>query len=701
MGLLRLAVFGTPEVFHEGKREAFSLRKAQALLFYLAVEGGMHPRSKLAAFLWPDSEPNDARTSLRHVLVSLRNCLAHPDGSPSQHVHLFSQRDLIGLDLPSRILLDLDEVRLAYQQARMFPSVPQEEQSTTLVAQLQQALSLVRGPFLDGFWLGEDAPFDEWREQQHYQWQVRLHLLFDRLSSWYEATGESEQAKAILIRWLAFDPLHEEGYRRLMRTHLSQGDPSASLQVYASCRARLAEELQVKPSSETVALAERARSMMARRPDRSSPHPATITPSSAPLNDLISPMIGRSSAMSQIIGRYQLARQGHPQIVLIEGEAGIGKTRLATEFVAWLRAQEAEVLMGQTIETGGQLPYQPLVEAIRSRLEEEHAPEDLLEDLWLAELSRLLPELRVRYPDLPVPPRDEDELATRLCLFEAVARLFDALAQRAPLVLLLDDLHWCDEASADLLRYLVRHWREHRCAMFLLCTVRSEMLEMNPQLSARLVDLRRDLPYTQVILRALSQTETTQLIETIVDDVMSPSPAESETSPASPRPLVGLAHFLFAQTRGQPLYLIETLKLMQDRWWLVPKRAADGTWKFMLAAELAEILAREQIRSELVPSSVRAMILLDSWLDEVETNGVAELRSFAQGLRKEYQAVKAGLTETWSNGPTEAQIQRLKLLKRQMYGQAGFPLLRQRVLHREEKLKTQPRKKKKEQTMAV
>jgi transposase len=85
---------------------------------------------------------------------------------------------------------------------------------------------------------------------------------------------------------------------------------------------------------------------------------------------------------------------------------------------------------------------------------------------------------------------------------------------------------------------------------------------------------------------------------------------------------------------------------------------------------------------------------LDGWLEEVEEHGSAELRSFAQGLRKEYQSVKAGLTLAWSNGPTEAQIQRLKLLKRQMYGQAGFTLLRQRVLHREEKLQTKPRKRK-------
>src|ERR1700760_3293119 len=76
MGLLRLSVLGTPEVFHDGTRLTFSLRKAQALLLYLAVEGGIYPRSKLAAFLWPDSEPHDARTALRNALALLRTLLA-------------------------------------------------------------------------------------------------------------------------------------------------------------------------------------------------------------------------------------------------------------------------------------------------------------------------------------------------------------------------------------------------------------------------------------------------------------------------------------------------------------------------------------------------------------------------------------------------------------------------------------------------
>src|SRR5207253_74451 len=206
------------------------------------------------------------------------------------------------------------------------------------------------------------------------------------------------------------------------------------------------------------------------------------TAESRPPSELVAPLLGRSAAFRQLVGRFQQARAGQPQAVLVMGEAGIGKTRLTSEFVAWGRAQGAEVLVGHVFEMGGRLPYQPLVEALRERLEAENAPEDLLDDLWLAELSRLLPELRVRYPDLPVPT--EDELTARGQLFEAVARLFDALARRAPLVLLLDDMHWLDGASLDLLRYLGHSWKEHGSRVLLLGTLRSEGLELNPQLSA-------------------------------------------------------------------------------------------------------------------------------------------------------------------------------------------------------------------------
>src|SRR5438034_8392825 len=514
MSVLRLNVLGPPEVYHDGRRLTFALRKAQALLLYLAVEGGLHPRSKLAALLWPDSEPQGARTALRNALTLLRRLLADLDPSASPHSHLLSEHELLGLDPHAPLELDLDVVQQAWHQAQRLSLASSEEQRAALVSQVQHALSLVRGPFLVGFWLREESGFDHWVQQQQQQWQVRLHHLFERLSSWQESGGELELARATLTRWLALDPLSEAAYRRLMRVDLALGDASAALQVYATCRARLAEELQVKPSAETVALAEHIRATAARRGSPTAR--PTTTAENQPPSELVAPLVGRAAAFTQLVGCYQQAREGQPQAVLVVGKGGIGKTRLTREWVAWAAAQGALVLAGQAFEMGGRLPYQLLVDALRPRLEAENAPEDLLDDLWLAELSRILPELRVRYPDLPAPT--EDELTAKMRLFEAVARLFDALARRAPLVLLLDDLHWGDEASLDLLRYLGHYWKGHSNRVLLLGTVRREGLEPRSQLSVQLADLGRDLPVSQVALQKLSQPETLQLIEAIIGE---------------------------------------------------------------------------------------------------------------------------------------------------------------------------------------
>src|SRR5207302_7673464 len=131
MGLLRLAVLGPPEIFHDGSRLTFALRKAQALLLYLAVEGGLHSRSKLAALLWPDSEPQDARRTLRNAIGLLRSLLADstisaaPDSlSPGHGAHLLSQQDLLGLNPQTPLELDLEVVQQAWKQAQLFSTFP-------------------------------------------------------------------------------------------------------------------------------------------------------------------------------------------------------------------------------------------------------------------------------------------------------------------------------------------------------------------------------------------------------------------------------------------------------------------------------------------------------------------------------------------------------------------------------------------------
>ncbi|HEX6555683.1 MAG TPA: bacterial transcriptional activator domain-containing protein [Ktedonobacteraceae bacterium] len=200
-------------------------------------------------------------------------------------------------------------------------AVPSEPQRASLVAQFQHALTLVRGPFLDGFWLREETGFDVWVKQQQHQWQGRLLQLCDRLSSWQEAAGELEPVRATLTRWLELEPLAEEAARRLMRVHLARGDAVAALQVYAILRARLAEEVQAKPPADTVTLAEYVRATAAgSRGSRPAPSsPARVE--SQPPGEWVAPPVGRAAAFTQLVGRYQEARQGRPQAVLVVGSA--------------------------------------------------------------------------------------------------------------------------------------------------------------------------------------------------------------------------------------------------------------------------------------------------------------------------------------------------------------------------------------------
>src|SRR5258707_1780895 len=142
----------------------------------------------------------------------------------------------------------------------------------------------------------------------------------------------------------------------------------------------------------------------------------------------------------------------------------------------------ADVLQGQAFETGGQLPYRPLIEALRPRIERENAPDDLLSDTWLAEPARLLPELGDRYPDLPDPVGDKSVARNRL--FEAVARLGQALAARTMLVLFIDDVQWADATSLDVFHYLARRFAKSETPALLLLTLRMWGRAIRPPLTA-------------------------------------------------------------------------------------------------------------------------------------------------------------------------------------------------------------------------
>ena len=246
------------------------------------------------------------------------------------------------------------------------------------------------------------------------------------------------------------------------------------------------------------------------------------------------------------------------------------------------------MLQGGAFESGSHMPFQPLVEALRLWLERADAPQDLLEETWLSPLSQLLPELRERYPELPPAPLGAK--ADRTKLFEAFVRLTLALAHPVPLVLLVDDVQWADSATLDLLQYAIRRWRESAARIMLLVSLRSEaLLPMTQPPQAGLIEwlgqVGRELAPYHLELEPLGEPDTVQMVLSIL----------------SP-PAADFAAWVFHETRGQPFYLMETLKDLLERGALHPKRRAEGTWAFEVDAE------HDLGQAVRVPSSVRAVI---------------------------------------------------------------------------------------------
>lgn len=565
MGHLHLSLLGAPRFRHGDTAVDFATRKTLALLVYLAVEGGMHSREKLAAILWPEKDAGRGRTNLRNTLVHLRRPLRH-ENQPS---HLVIERNALGFNPDAPFTCDWH--------------VLQDAMGTNDATILQTVVGRYRGDFLDGFSLGDAPAFAEWatlrREQAHRQ----MDAVFDRLSRMQAEAGDTRAAVAAAEQWLAHNPLNEAAARRLMRLHLANGDAPVAQAVYEQCRATLALELDVEPSPETEALAERMRKAEGGRRKAQAPfHSAFRIPQSE------IPLIGRAAEHQQLVAAFHAAQQNRPGVVVLSGEAGVGKTRLAAEFLDWAAAHGGDVLRGRAFESGGRLPYQPIVGALRPRLDAENAPEDLLGDAWLTELSRLLPELRDRYPDLPPPAGGER--AARVRLFEAVARLGESLARRAPLILFVDDVQWADAATLDLLHYAAGRWAESEAPVLLLLARRVE----EPGLGGWLAGLARETTLARLPLEALTRRDTLALVRALV---LEETPETSVTA---------FAGWLYAETGGQPFYVSEMLAALLEQEWLAIGGAEEE--RLDLAATVAE---EGQIHDELrgfLPPGVHKVI---------------------------------------------------------------------------------------------
>ncbi len=219
--------------------------------------------------------------------------------------------------------------------------------------------------------------------------------------------------------------------------------------------------------------------------------------------------VGRAAERAPLAAAWQAARAGERRLVLLAGEPGIGKTRLAAEFAREAHAAGAIVLFGACDEDLG-APFQPWIQALTHFV--AHAPEAELRTLAADGASlaeRLLPELRRRVADLPPLPQEALD-AERYQVFEALDALIAGASRGAPLLVVLDDLHWADKPSLVLLRHLVRSARP--AALLVVATYRETDVARTHPLAEALADLRREPRATRVHLRGLDATELGALV---------------------------------------------------------------------------------------------------------------------------------------------------------------------------------------------
>lgn len=543
MATVRLHFLGPPRIERDGRLAEPDTRKATALLVYLALSGERPSRDWLAAFLWPEFEDRRAKAALRRTLSALKTAVG-----PAA---IFASREAIGLE-EDATWCDVTAFRQALQQEDM-----------------ETAVALYRDDFMAGFSLRDSLPFDDWQVLTAQTLRRQLEMALEKLVSQASARRAWEQALTLARRWLALDPLREEVHCQLMRIYAAQGQPNAALRQYRDCVRILEEELGVPPLPETTALYQAVQENRLTAVPLTAPSPL---PSSAAL-----PLVGRAAELAQM---QQLFHQIGPdgRFLALTGEAGVGKTRLAEEFLAWTNEQGACSLIARCYEGESGLAYAPIVQLLRDGLVLAGAAQRLerLPAYTLAEAARLLPELANK-ATVPSPPSWDPGAQNRFVT--SVAETLGALLSGpAPGILWLDDVHWLDSASLELLLFLLRRL-QGQPFLILLCWREEDLLANHPLPRAASAAQRQDAGVC-LALHRLNLTDVTELVTTV--------------APALP---AGTSQRLHQETDGLPYFVVEYLQALLQ---IGPAANGDAAWALpptvreLLHARLAQVHAAER-----------------------------------------------------------------------------------------------------------
>lgn len=518
---LRVHLLGSFRLLRDDHSIAgFEQTRLRDLLAYLVLfRTTPISRQQLAFTFWPDTADRQALKNLRTLLTRLRQALPDAD----EFIHATPQT--LQWRAGASFTLDVADFEAALAQAA-------EAQARGDAARAASAwLAAV------AVYAGDLLPdcYEDWI----LPWRERLRLAYgdalERLALSQEEQRNYSAATVHAQHLLQHDPLSETAYRHLMRLYLAQGNRTEALRTYRACQAMLRREFGAEPAPSTRALYETMRRGEQALPALAGDHAAEQP---APL-----PLIGRQAEWLQLVAAWRAAAAGKPQMMLVTGEAGIGKTRLTEELLAWAARQGGTTAAARCYPeaSGSALAYAAVAEWLRSPSLQPHLA--ALEDALLVEVARLHPLLLNRHPHLAPPgPLTEPWQRTRLFTALAHAVLSPARAAATPLLLFIDDLHWADRETLDWLLYLLHF--DPGAPMLIVGTVREyEIGRDHPFTAFRLALLRAGL-LREVLLTPLNETDTGLLAASVAGKALDASTAAQ----------------IYRDTEGNPLFVVEMVR---------------------------------------------------------------------------------------------------------------------------------------------
>lgn len=500
-GSVQLMLLGPPRVLVAGEPVRFDTRKAIALLAVIGVERRPHPREQLAALLWPGSDQGRARSALRRTLSVV--------GTAAGDAALTLEGGTVACG-PATTTDVADFERLA---------------AAGDTESLAAAARLHRDQFLAGFGLRDSPGFEDWQLFVADGLTQRLAQVLDRLARIHEQEGALDLAVAVTRRRLALDPLHEPAHQALIRLYTELGERGAALRQYRSCVRVLDEELAVAPLPETTALYEAVRASRPPREPRAAPAvPAASRPR----------LVGRDRELGVLLDAWRHVGPGG-RLVTIVGADGIGKTRLVEELRARVREAGAPFIAGRGHDGEADLEFGVVTDLLRQALAPPGDVAGRMAAADLSELRRLVPveATTTGPPDTPSParPADGPAGAAQLTLLFQAAQAALRLAISAPGaagVLVVEDLHWLDSASADLLGWLIRRLPKLPGLVVLTWRpARGDVVSMPPGLRSAVDEARRHGEAADVRPAPLTEAEVTQLLNGVPGAV--PAEIHAET----------------------------------------------------------------------------------------------------------------------------------------------------------------------------